>query len=328
MPVTSRKGCIACGPEAFFVPSPFVHEGDQIHASVPLESRHQGWMEIPHGGILMSLLLEAVHHGFDDPFSPGSSDPIRTSFRWGGPTLLLGDNVHVLARREPGGIHGSIRRQDEASPSLTAWIDRGPARLDLEDLDPIPQTLELLGKDAKDKVIPLPYSRNCFVCGSDRSHPGLQRKFFCLDHEHHSVIYTPMGLDPEDESKLFWYRLSDEELHPGALAAILDEVLGWSGFLASRQGGVTVKLEIDFLRPVDLGERMLCFGTCVRVRGKNPQRLFWYSVGGILPFGGTDLSPIALARGQWLAVPKLTEEMRNHLQPAHWLARWFDPGTA
>jgi len=327
MPHANRKGCIACGPEGFFVSSPFVQEGDQIQASLPLENRHQGWMEIPHGGILMSLLLEAAHHGFEDPLFSGSGDPIRTSFRWGGPTLLLGDEVQVLARREQAGVHGSICKRDETSPSLTAWIDRGPARFGLEDLDPIQQTLEGIGKDAKDKVIPLPYSSNCFVCGSNRADPGLQRRFYCLEDGQQRVIFTPMGLDPEDEAKFSWYRLSEEELHPGAMAAILDEVLGWSGFLATRQGGVTVKLEIDFLRPVDLGERMLCFGSCVRVRGRNPQRLFWYSVGGILPFGSTDLSPIVLAKGQWLAVPNLTEEMKNHLMPAGWLERWFGRNT-
>lgn len=324
MPAANRNGCTVCGPEGLFAPGFFSQEGDQIQATLCLDARHQGWLEIPHGGILMSLLLEAAHHGFEDPLLLGCQDPIRASFRWGGPTLLLGDEVQVLARKEGGAIHGSIRKKEEKSPSLEARIDTGPARCRLEDLDPIPQTMELLGKDARDRIIPLPYSRNCFVCGSHRTHPGLERKFFCLEAGEQRVVYTPMGLDPNDDNRLFWFRLSEAELHPGAPAAILDEVLGWSGFLSTRQGGVTVRLEIDFFRPVDLGERMLCFGTCTRVRGKNPHRLFWYAVGGILPFGGTDLSPIVLARGQWLAVPKLTEEMKTHLAPSDWLARWFD----
>ena len=95
----------------------------------------------------------------------------------------------------------------------------------------------------------------------------------------------------------------------------MDETLGWSGFLASGQGGITVKLEIDFLRPLIPGEKMVCCGRCIRLRGTSPHRLFWYSEGVIIPMRSDDHTPIALARGQWMAVPALTEEMKTNMLP-------------
>ncbi|MEW6442129.1 MAG: hypothetical protein AB1640_14425 [bacterium] len=321
-----RNGCTACGPGGFLTPDSVDSMPDGRSVILPLDARHQGWLELPHGGILMSAILDTVHHGFDDPVFWKPEDAIRASFRWGGPGLFLGDLVRIRTRKEAGAIRASVTRPDAASPSLTAAIDSGPARCSLEEMDPVLHMMEALGRDARDKVIPLPYASQCFVCGNERSHPGLGRRFYCLEDETSRIVFTSMGIDPEDESRLFWFRLSDQELHPGALASVLDETLGWSGFLATRQGGITVKLDIDFLRRVEIGERMICFAACTAVRGRSPERLFWYAAGGIVPLGGTDLSPIALAKGQWLAVPRLTEEMKNHLRPAAWLERWFSGG--
>lgn len=304
---------------------PLSERGEQIEGSLCLDNRHQGWMQLPHGGVLMSCLLQAAHQGFGELFaSRGDGQAVRTSFRWGGPTLFLGEEIVISARRDPAGVEGSIRKKGEDRPTLTARIEPGPPKLSLKDLDPIPDIVEGLAKDGADSTIPLPYSQNCFVCGSARAVPGLERRFYCLENRDERIVFTLAGVDPEDDARFFWFRLSEDEVHPGALAAVLDETLGWSGFVAARQGGVTVRLEIDFFRPVDPGERLLFFGSCTRIRGSGPHRLFWYAAGGVLPFGaGADPAPIALAKGQWLAVPKLTEEMKNHLAPSEWVSRWF-----
>lgn len=317
-------GC-ADDPLGLLLSAPFVSRGDEVESSLCLDARHQGWTDLPHGGLMMSCLLEAAHQGFGDALvAKGADHTVRTSFRWGGPTLFLGDEILIEAKKDPAGIEGSLRKKGEARPTLTARIETGPSKLSLRDLDPIPEIMEGLAKAGIEKTIPLPYSQNCFVCGNDRSVPGLARRFYCLENGDHRVVFTLAGVDPDDQERFFWFRRSEEEVHPGALAAVLDETLGWSGFVATRQGGVTVRLEIDFFRPVDPGERLLFFGACTRVRGSSPHRLFWYAAGGVLPFGaGADLAPIALARGQWLAVPKLTEEMKRHLAPPEWVSRWF-----
>lgn len=312
-------------PKGLLLPAPFVFRGNEIEGSLCLDTRHQGWMELPHGGLLMSCLLEAAYRGFGDILAfRGEGQAVRTSFRWGGPTLFLGNEILIAAKRDPAGIEGFIRKKGETRPTLTARIETGPPKLSLQDLDPIPEIMEGVAKDGAEKTVPLPYSQNCFVCGTGRSHPGLERRFYCLENDDRRIVFTLAGLDPDDGERFFWFRTSEGEVHPGALAAVLDETLGWSGFVAARQGGVTVRLEIDFFRPVDLGERLLFFSACTRIRGSSPHRLLWYAAGGILPFGaGQELAPVALARGQWLAMPKLTEEMKRHLTPPEWVSRWF-----
>jgi hypothetical protein len=149
-----------------------------------------------------------------------------------------------------------------------------------------------------------------------------------VDARGEQIVFTSIGLDPDDQGKVFRFQIDDALMHPGVLAAILDETMGWGGFIRARQGGMTVKLDVDFLRPAERGEKMLCLGTCSGTRGKKATRLFWYSEGGILPMGERDLPPIVRAKGQWLAMPALTDEMRKHLRPAEWLDRWFAPEGA
>jgi acyl-coenzyme A thioesterase PaaI-like protein len=134
-----------------------------------------------------------------------------------------------------------------------------------------------------------------------------------------------VGLDPDDQDRFHRFRLDDGQAHPGTLVALLDETLGWSGFLRTRQGGVTVRLEVDILRPVDPGEKLLCFGVCTGTRGRDPQRQFWFAEGAVLPMGDDDFSPVMTARGQWMSIPKLTDEMKRHLMPREWLLPWFAP---
>jgi acyl-coenzyme A thioesterase PaaI-like protein len=310
-----------------FLTTPIVREESQASTVITLGERHQGWMGVPHGGILMSLALELAHHGMrESPFSP-ERFPVRTSFRWGGATVSLGDNLEIVARKEADSIQVSITKDAESLPSFSATIRSLSSSEDIETnhLDILTDAMETIGRDTKDKVLPLPYATNCFVCGSEREHPGLMRRFYCLDAKGVKVVFTSVGLEPDDQSKVFRFLLDDELIHPGVLAAILDETMGWGGFVQARQGGMTVKLDVDILRPVDRGEKILCFGICSGTRGKDPSRMFWFSEGGILPMGEGNLSPIMRARGQWLAMPDLTDQMKKHLSPPEWLDRWFAP---
>jgi len=313
-----------------FLTTPIVRGDSQASTVITLGSRHQGWLGVPHGGILMSMALELAHHGMGEALFSSERFPVRASFRWGGATVSLGDNLEIAARDDTDSIQVSITKDTESLPSFSATIRSVQPSDDIETdhLDILTDAMETIGRDTKDNVLPLPYATNCFVCGSEREHPGLMRKFYCLDAKGVQIVFTTMGLEPDDQSKVFRFQLDDDLIHPGVLAAILDETMGWSGFVQARQGGMTVKLDVDFLRPVDRGEKMLCFGMCSGTRGKDPSRMFWFSEGGILPMGEGDLSPIMRARGQWLAMPALTDEMKKHLSPPEWLDRWFAPERA
>ncbi len=309
-----------------FLTTTIDREPDGARTTVTLDKRHEGWLGVPHGGVLMSLVLELAHHGMNRTlFSPGGS-PVRASFRWGGPSVSLGDELSVATRKEGGAILASITRVGEAGPSFSATLGPPPGEeTETLRLESLTEAMEAVGTDTKDHVLPLPYATNCFVCGAGREHPGLTRRFYCLQAAETRIVFTPIGLDPDDQSQVSLFQIDDDLIHPGALAAILDETMGWGGFVQARHGGMTVKLDVDFLRPAERGEKMLCYGLCSGTRGKNPNRMFWFAEGGILPMGEGDLPPIMRATGQWLAMPDLTEEMRKHLRPAAWLDRWFEP---
>jgi acyl-coenzyme A thioesterase PaaI-like protein len=313
--------------EPGFIQTPITTEADSVRTQVKFDERHQGWMDIPHGGILMSMFLELVHRGLTPPLFRGEGDILRIGFRLGGPPLSIRDSVEVGARREDGTIRGWVKKEKDGTASLKASIRHHPPINGFEQLnmDPIHATLERIENNAGKGSIPLPYSRSCFVCGSERNEPGLERRFFCVEGGKSKIAFTYIGLDPDDRDRFHRFRLDDGQAHPGTLISVLDETLGWSGFVETLQGGVTVKLEVDIHRPADPGEKMLCFGICTGVRGRDPQRQFWFSEGAILPMGDGDLTPIMTARGQWLSIPNLTEEMKQHLIPRDWLQRWFGP---
>ncbi len=313
--------------ERGFIQTPITTEADGVRTLVPLDKRHQGWMEIPHGGILMSMILELVHRGMAPPLFRGEGLPLRVEFRLGGPSLSIHDCVEVGARREDGTIRGWVKKEGDAAASLQASIRHQPRINGFEqlDMDPIHASLDRIGNSSGKGSIPLPYSKSCFVCGAERNEPGLERRFFCVEGGETKIAFTYIGLDPDDRERFHRFRLHDGQAHPGTLISVLDETMGWGGFVETLQGGVTVKLEVDIHRPADPGEKMLCFGICTGTRGRDPQRRFWFSEGAILPMGDDDLSPIMTARGQWLSIPKLTDEMKRHLMPREWLRRWFGP---
>jgi len=308
-----------------FLQTPIESDANGIRSQVTFDGRHQGWMEIPHGGILMSMLLELVHRGLEPPLFREGHAPLRVGFRLGGPSLSIHDSVEVGARRENGTIRGWVTKQGQAASSLQAVIDPLPGGDGAiqPDMERFRAALEGVGAGGGTASIPLPYSKACFVCGSERGAPGLERRFFCIEGGSPRITFTYVGLDPDDRDRFHRFRLSDGQAHPGTLIAVLDETLGWSGFVENLQGGVTVRLEVEIRRPADPAETMLCFGICTGTRGRDPERRFWFSEGAILPMGDDNPEPIVTARGQWLSIPKLTDEMRRHLTPRAWLDRWF-----
>ncbi len=292
-----------------------------------LDKRHEGWRGLPHGGVLMSLILELAHKGLDVPVFLPERYPLQVSFRWGGSAIPLGQDILVQVQHEADTIQGWVKEHKDAAPALTAAIRSGLSTPGLEDKTPdkLRMIIDSLGQKERANAQPLPYSRSCFVCGTERTRPGLERRFYCLEEQEQQLVFTSLGLNPDDQRGLSRFRLKDDhdQIHPGVLAAILDETLGWSGFLHTQQGGMTVKLELDLLRPMQKEEKILCFGFCSGTRGNSPNRLFWFAEGGILPVGEDDPSPIMLAKGQWLAAPRLTEEMEQQLMPKEWLKKWF-----
>ena len=98
--------------------------------------------------------------------------------------------------------------------------------------------------------------------------------------------------------------------------AVLDETMGWGGFFASANGGVSVRLNYRILRKIGVDEKLVFFGRGEKVMGKIDKRmLFWASGCGVVVTGDGSFETVVESSGQWYAMAALTEQMRKELIP-------------
>lgn len=98
---------------------------------------------------------------------------------------------------------------------------------------------------------------NCFGCGPENS-TGLQLKF----------TPTPAGNAYRSEFQLGpSFAGPPGHAHGGIIATILDEAMSKANRLRSTVA-LTRRIEVDYLRPVPLGQPLVVEGRIVRVRGR------------------------------------------------------------
>ena len=136
-----------------------------------MEPHTEGWMGIPHGGISMAAFTELAGMLY------GSSGreiayPFTADFRLGGASARVGDVIHLEVALSGAGVQGSIRVNEQSVPYLKAELR--PARSS-DAAGSVPFRSE------PTELTPLPYYKNCFVCGCDRSQAGLRRKFYLFE---------------------------------------------------------------------------------------------------------------------------------------------------
>jgi len=90
----------------------------------------------------------------------------------------------------------------------------------------------------EEKWIKLPKYPTCFVCGQDNP-AGLKLTFWARGREARTE-WTP-------EMKFCGY---DGIVHGGVVATVLDEIMGWAGWLEYRKYYFTMKIEIRYRKPV------------------------------------------------------------------------------
>lgn len=92
------------------------------------------------------------------------------------------------------------------------------------------------------KLIPNPYDRDdCFFCGA--SNPvGLRLSFYETETDPHELVckWSPPPV----------YRGLGKILHGGIQSGLFDEIMGWTTTHLFKQGGVTLGLNIRFLKPL------------------------------------------------------------------------------
>lgn len=297
--------------------------GRRIGVDLVMNPHTEGWIGIPHGGIGMGAILELASMLEDRPRDDGATYPYSADFRMGGASVRVGDSVRMEVLATDAGASGTILVGGDAAPYLSAVVsyrEENPGRREVL-MSYLSRSLKDMGRQPVD----LPYYKNCFVCGVERRHPGLRRKFQLLDREVPGDIVTATAGFEAGDRETFYRFQRDGKVHPLAFLALLDEAMGWAGFMRSASGGVTVRLGYTFYRGVGVDERLVVFARGEKVKGRDGSRLLFWSSGGVAAAGkdGT-FEPVAVASGQFLGVPDLTEQMRRELIPQEWTRRVFD----
>jgi len=240
--------------------------------------------------------------------------PLTLSFRLGGSSLSLGDRVtfHAVPQGEEVKGRGLVEGNEQA------YIE---ATIRFRSLADVPPPLGIT-LPPEDSLIVLPQYRYCLVCGQERvKYPGLKVTFYLsLKDGGTKTVLAPVTHDRAE-----FYRFSQEGLlHPVALLAPIDELLGWAGFMITGEGAVTVQFQVTIFRPLEVEDELLFFGRGVRTRGKVGRRLMFWSEGGVMA-RRKDRAPevVALAQGQYYCLGELTEQMKRQLLPPELTARAF-----
>src|SRR5271157_838822 len=281
-------------------------DGKCVRAGLLLDRRTEGWIGIPHGGIGMGAIMELAMMLDNYPQDATSLYPLSVDFRMGGSSAKIGDRLIAEVSEEEGGAAGIISAESNLPPYVSAAVRYGDTVSNKRDLfaSCIPDRIS----DIENKLMPLPYYENCFVCGVGRSHPGLKRRFHFLDSDESSkrVVVSTVGLDARDSEAFFLFQRNNI-IHPIAALALLDETLGWAGFMATASGAVTVRISYTLYRDIRVGERVVAFGRGDKVRGSAGSRLlFWASGGAVAVNKDGFFETIIAVSGQWLGVQELT----------------------
>jgi hypothetical protein len=297
-------------------------DGKCVRAGLLADLRTEGWVGIPHGGIGMGAIVELAMILGNYPQNAGYRYPLSADFRMGGSSVKIGDRLIVKVSEAEGGAAGIISATPDSLPYISASIryrDAGSHKRDLL-ASCIPGRIS----EIENKLMPLPHYKNCFVCGVGRSDPGLKRRFYLLNtKQSEKIVVSMVGFDTLD-SETFYLFQRNNITHPVASLALLDETMGWAGFMASASGGVTVRISYTLYRDIHVGERFVVFGRGDKVKGDVGTRILLWASGGLAIVNSDgSFETVIAASGQWLGVPELTRQMKKELIPKELTARAF-----
>jgi acyl-coenzyme A thioesterase PaaI-like protein len=109
--------CFACGPEnPIGLHLEFAPDGEEVRASVALDSVFQGWRGIAHGGIVMALLDEAMAHAAGFAGHRGMTASANVRFR---KPVPIDETIEIIGRvawqrRNIVGVEACVRSVDGA----------------------------------------------------------------------------------------------------------------------------------------------------------------------------------------------------------------------
>jgi hypothetical protein len=268
------------------------------------ESRHEGFLNIPHGGLAMGLCFDAWRR------SGGYRYPVESRFKWGGTGLLVGDpasfSVESVDGIESQAIKASITKTGDRKPYIQCSI--GPTERS--------ETDGMLNDPPYPEFRPLPYYRNCFVCGHHRSVVGLQRRFYARQTDGSLMTTVEWGSRDDDIDRASSFLIDEEELHPAVLTSMFDENSGWAGFLVTKTAGLSVRMSLTILRPIARTEHLMLISKPSGTRG-NPRAPRFFSSEGRIVSLSDSASPelVAYGTGEWVILNQYTQQIKDNLLP-------------
>lgn len=272
-------------------------------AEIIFENHHEGFIGIPHGGVAMGLCLDIWRN------LEGSQYPVQVSFRFAGSGISIGDRAALEI--EPGfetganGLTLKITKTGDRKPYLRASFSKASGV--------VPQ---LGSKPDSEKFRPLPYYKNCLVCGHSRSIVGLQRQFRYHEINGEKTVSVLWGKHDVDFDRAGYFLIGEDELHPFVLIAIFDENTAWGGFMETRRAGLSVKLDFFIKRPIMRKEKLLFIGRPAGIRGAPASPRFFSANGQIVSMSDPNNPEIvAHGWGEWVVISQYTEQIKSNLIP-------------
>jgi hypothetical protein len=292
------------GDEPFIRTKLLEGSDSRVDMEVLFENHHEGFIGIPHGGLAMGLCVDAWRN------SNTFTYPVHMRFRFGGTGVRIGDaatfTVEKGADHEEPRIRARITKNGADTSYLRAEI--GPGSVPDGSLSvPCPPDGDWR---------PLPYYRNCFVCGRHRTLPGLGRRFRFHEAEDDTAVTVEWGESPDDRDRAELFLMGKEELHPTVLMSIFDENTAWGGFLQTRSAGLSAKMTVTLLRPIHVDESLLFVGSPLGTRGNPRAPRFFLAQGSVFSMndpGNPEL--VAYGKGDWIIMKEYTRQIRENMLP-------------
>jgi len=302
--ITHNPHSFLTGDQPFLPTETLEASAERVEQELTFSLQHEGFVGIPHGGLAMGLCLDAWRR-IGEP-----SYPVNVRFKFGGSGISIGDTAAFTVER------GTQEGQPRVVARLTKNGDKTPylraeimAAAGFEELNPIPEKVVEKGR-------PLPYYRNCFVCGHHRTIVGLQRRFRVHDCNGSSITTTPWGYEDDDKDRAAFFLIGKDELHPAALVSIFDENTAWGGFMQTRAAGLSVRLDLTILRPVSRYEKLLFVGRPTGTRGNPRAPRFFLAEGTVLSMSDPQRpESVAYGRGEWVIMDLYTDQIKKNLLP-------------
>ena len=304
MLVKDNPDSFLSGDEPFISAKLLDGSDSRVDMEVLFESHHEGFIGIPHGGLAMGLCVDAWRN------SNTFTYPVNMQFRFGGTGVRIGDAATFTVERGSDPDEPRIRTQITKNGAETPYL-----RAELSPASVPDGSISAMRRPPAE-FRPLPYYRNCFVCGHQRTVPGLERRFRVHTGEKDSTVTVEWGASPEDRDRARLFLMGKDELHPTVLMSIFDENTAWGGFMQTRSAGLSAKMTVTLLRPIRRSESLLFVGRPLGTRGNPRSPRFFVAQGSVFSMSDPS-SPelIAYGKGDWIIMKEYTKQIKENLLP-------------